>query len=139
MIGTLGLTAILLTTLIAAFPPATTAPGHPTPAIPDRDKTGTTGPENRTKNPPALLSQVAAGQRFTQAERGGFEPPVPISQDTAFPVPHNRPLCHLSGNALHYRQRTTGNALRAMHDVNRFTSTAPRWHQRITEGGGGKA
>src|SRR5262245_43065391 len=34
----------------------------------------------------------------TAAERGGFEPTVPLSEDTAFPVLHNRPLCHLSGN-----------------------------------------
>ena len=31
------------------------------------------------------------------AERGGFEPPVRFDPHTAFPVPHNRPLCHLSG------------------------------------------
>ena len=31
-----------------------------------------------------------------KAERAGFEPAVPVSRDTAFPVPHNRPLCHLS-------------------------------------------
>ena len=31
-----------------------------------------------------------------QAERGGFEPPVRFDPHTAFPVPHNRPLCHLS-------------------------------------------
>src|SRR3990172_7426454 len=30
------------------------------------------------------------------AERGGFEPPVPVSPHTAFPLQHNRPLCHLS-------------------------------------------
>src|SRR6476660_6391632 len=30
------------------------------------------------------------------AERGGFEPPVRFDPYTAFPVPHNRPLCHLS-------------------------------------------
>src|SRR5207249_7265493 len=36
-------------------------------------------------------------QRST--ERGGFEPPVPLSEDTAFPVLHNRPLCHLSQSA----------------------------------------
>src|SRR5882672_9027874 len=34
-----------------------------------------------------------------QTERGGFEPPVPLSEDTAFPVLHNRPLCHLSQSA----------------------------------------
>ena len=31
------------------------------------------------------------------AERGGFEPTVQFDPHTAFPVPHNRPLCHLSG------------------------------------------
>ncbi len=31
-----------------------------------------------------------------RAERAGFEPAVPVARDTAFPVPHNRPLCHLS-------------------------------------------
>ena len=32
-----------------------------------------------------------------QAERAGFEPAVRFDPHTAFPVPHNRPLCHLSG------------------------------------------
>ncbi len=46
--------------------------------------------------------QLIVLQRLTaisdrQAERGGFEPPVRVAPDTAFPVPHNRPLCHLSG------------------------------------------
>jgi hypothetical protein len=31
------------------------------------------------------------------AERAGFEPAVRFDPHTAFPVPHNRPLCHLSG------------------------------------------
>src|ERR1700687_2823426 len=31
-----------------------------------------------------------------KTERGGFEPPVRFDPHTAFPVPHNRPLCHLS-------------------------------------------
>src|SRR6267143_1358329 len=31
-----------------------------------------------------------------KAERGGFEPAVRFDPHTAFPVPHNRPLCHLS-------------------------------------------
>ncbi len=34
-------------------------------------------------------------QATQEAERGGFEPPVPFGY-TAFPVLHNRPLCHLS-------------------------------------------
>src|SRR5437870_13876152 len=34
-------------------------------------------------------------------ERGGFEPAVRFDPHTAFPVPHNRPLCHLSGVPLH--------------------------------------
>src|SRR5215831_3708612 len=31
-----------------------------------------------------------------EAERAGFEPAVRFDPHTAFPVPHNRPLCHLS-------------------------------------------
>src|SRR5580692_4988894 len=61
------------------------------------DKTGTSA--ERLKNQGsqvASMVQLASLSSFP-AERGGFEPPVPISQDTAFPVPHNRPLCHLSG------------------------------------------
>ena len=40
-----------------------------------------------------------ASRRSLVAERAGFEPAVPVARDTAFPVPHNRPLCHLSGAA----------------------------------------
>src|SRR5438270_9090483 len=40
---------------------------------------------------------VSGSHRFLLgAERGGFEPPVRFDPHTAFPVPHNRPLCHLS-------------------------------------------
>src|SRR5207253_7167325 len=31
-----------------------------------------------------------------EAERAGFEPAVRFDPHTAFPVPHNRTLCHLS-------------------------------------------
>src|SRR5947199_10546807 len=50
---------------------------------------------------PRILTNSGGNVRIKNAERGGFEPPVRFDPHTAFPVPHNRPLCHLSGNAPH--------------------------------------
>ena len=82
--------------LIAAAITGVCVPVSPVSPIGGRDKTGTSGAENGTKDPQACIFAGSAGGTSDGAERGGFEPPVPVSQDTAFPVPHNRPLCHLS-------------------------------------------
>ncbi len=57
---------------------------HPARSI-ERDSEG----ENPLPAPPRLAPKK-------QAERAGFEPAVRFDPHTAFPVPHNRPLCHLS-------------------------------------------
>jgi hypothetical protein len=44
----------------------------------------------------ARLDEHPISRNGRKAERGGFEPPVRFDPHTAFPVPHNRPLCHLS-------------------------------------------
>ena len=43
-----------------------------------------------------FLAKLDLSAQKNKAERGGFEPPVRFDPHTAFPVPHNRPLCHLS-------------------------------------------
>ncbi len=42
------------------------------------------------------ITDAKARQEEKMAERQGFEPWVPRKRDTAFPVLHIRPLCHLS-------------------------------------------
>lgn len=97
MIGVHTLTSGLMKVLLASFLAVSSGLNLPQGPKIDRDKTGTSGTENGTKNPQACIYAGSAGVGSNGAERGGFEPPVPVSQDTAFPVPHNRPLCHLSG------------------------------------------
>jgi hypothetical protein len=67
----------------------------PTTAILDN-----TGTITRHRQIVPVQSQPGSGlviHDSLEAERGGFEPPVRFDPHTAFPVPHNRPLCHLSG------------------------------------------
>src|SRR5262249_30626179 len=55
-----------------------------------------------------------------KAERGGFEPPVRFDPHTAFPVPHNRPLCHLSLRAVVSRiLRSTADSVNSSRIENR--------------------
>ena len=75
--------------------PLTTA-GTRKMAAPGLDKTGTTGDRHARAELQAVeLKELAIACSF-RSERGGFEPPVRFDPHTAFPVPHNRPLCHLS-------------------------------------------
>jgi hypothetical protein len=60
------------------------------------DKTGTMGAHERSRDPQTSFREEVASHGSLEAERGGFEPPVRFDPHTAFPVPHNRPLCHLS-------------------------------------------
>jgi hypothetical protein len=61
------------------------------------DKSWTSGGHEKSRGSQVQCITALGNLGSLQAERGGFEPPVPVSQHTAFPVPHNRPLCHLSG------------------------------------------
>jgi|SRR5271170_5913320 hypothetical protein len=60
------------------------------------DKSGTSGVRQKSGALQAIEWSALAKRRSFAAERGGFEPPVRFDPHTAFPVPHNRPLCHLS-------------------------------------------
>jgi hypothetical protein len=60
------------------------------------DKNGTTGCPVMSRTPQLPLLMAVAQCGCFGAERGGFEPPVRFDPHTAFPVLHNRPLCHLS-------------------------------------------
>jgi hypothetical protein len=44
---------------------------------PDRDKSGTSGPPKSENGPQTTVFTVSAGHSSNEAERGGFEPPVP--------------------------------------------------------------
>jgi hypothetical protein len=64
---------------------------------PSRHKTATNGKvQGCLRKAKANVSITYDTSASRQAERGGFEPPVRFKPHTAFPVPHNRPLCHLS-------------------------------------------
>jgi hypothetical protein len=63
----------------------------------DRDKTGTTGDTKGNEAPQVLLCQSFVEPRSLETERAGFEPAVPRGY-TAFPMPPDRPLRHLSGD-----------------------------------------
>src|SRR5262245_37532404 len=70
--------------------------GTPRVAAMGLDKSGTTGGLLATAKSQAPKYKELTNASSLQAERGGFEPPVRFDPHTAFPVPHNRPLCHLS-------------------------------------------
>jgi hypothetical protein len=86
------LAAVRRATLVASVLAVALAIGNP-----NQDKTGTNAKRSNKQGSQVACSVQLASLGSLQAERGGFEPPVPVSQHTAFPVPHNRPLCHLSG------------------------------------------
>jgi hypothetical protein len=72
---------IIMSTMVMAAPT-----GSSTRQDFNRDKTGTNEWYQKQKGSQvAPFSSLASVGSF-KAERGGFEPPVPISQDTAFPV-----------------------------------------------------
>ena len=62
----------------------------------DGDKSGTTGRSPKTRDSQVLSISTLASLDSSQAERGGFEPPVPISQDTAFPMRRQSAPRHLA-------------------------------------------
>src|SRR5213080_1494834 len=64
-----------------------------------RDKSGTTACNKNASAPNRSENQPETTRSWLNAERAGFEPAVRFDPHTAFPVPHNRPLCHLSGFA----------------------------------------
>ena len=76
--------------------PAETAAAVDCPTETNRDKSGTGGGHINFNGSQVQTEAALAIRCSLGAERGGFEPPVPVTQDTAFPVLHNRPLCHLS-------------------------------------------
>jgi hypothetical protein len=67
------------------------------------DKTGTTGVQKVSRDPQALATKQFGDHGSLNTERGGFEPPVRFNPHTAFPVPHNRPLCHLSWSFVQFK------------------------------------
>lgn len=58
-------------------------------------RSGTNNPGNH--NPQVASGQQLAIHRWKSKRRGGDSNPRSPCGDTAFPVLHNRPLCHLSG------------------------------------------
>ena len=60
-----------------------------------RDRTGTATGPNMNEASQEPYSKALAKPRHPATERVGFEPTVPIGH-TAFPVPPDRPLRHLS-------------------------------------------
>jgi hypothetical protein len=83
--------------IIAAFIVALTAViiGWSTDLRTNLDKGGTTGRYQENRGSQVLSLSTLASLGSFEAERGGFEPPVPVSQHTAFPVQWQSALRHL--------------------------------------------
>lgn len=72
MLSNVTLWAVCRPMLIATAILGGIVPNLSEPRIGDRDKTGTSGCENGTKNPQACIFTGSAGMAVKQAERGGF-------------------------------------------------------------------